>query len=93
MACVEVRRVQWTGLTSEHQHLTGPREQGQTLLGRCIASQLGARFQNRWFWTYCQVVRRSRRIIHASLFLVARCRQPSVIFVSDIDMLLLSSQE
>uniref|UniRef100_G3UAW6 Fidgetin n=1 Tax=Loxodonta africana TaxID=9785 RepID=G3UAW6_LOXAF len=70
--------------------LFGPRGTGKTLLGRCIASQLGATFfkiagsglVTKWLGE-------AEKIIHAS-FLVARCRQPSVIFVSDIDMLLSS---
>ncbi|KAM6129627.1 LOW QUALITY PROTEIN: fidgetin [Pterocles gutturalis] len=70
--------------------LFGPRGTGKTLMGRCIASQLGATFfkitgsglVTKWLGE-------GEKIVHAS-FLVARCRQPSVIFVSDIDMLLSS---
>eukprot|EP00061_Rhincodon_typus_P018994 g48412.t1 len=61
------------------------------LLGRCIASQLGATFFringsaliSKWLGE-------GDKIIQAS-FLVARCRQPAVIFISEVD-LLLSSQ-
>ncbi|XP_043930769.1 fidgetin [Protopterus annectens] len=68
--------------------LFGPRGTGKTLIGRCIASHLGATFfkiavsalVTKW-------IAEGDKIVHAS-FLVARCRQPSVIFVSDIDMLL-----
>ncbi|XP_069472415.1 fidgetin isoform X2 [Ambystoma mexicanum] len=70
--------------------LFGPCGTGKTLLGRCIASQLGATFfkisgsglVTKW-------ISDAEKIVHAS-FLVARCRQPSVIFVSDIEMLLSS---
>ncbi|XP_078537771.1 fidgetin isoform X1 [Lissotriton helveticus] len=70
--------------------LFGPCGTGKTLLGRCIASQLGATFfkisgsglVSKWLVD-------AEKIVHAS-FLVARCRQPSVIFLSDIEMLLSS---
>ncbi|XP_038607418.1 fidgetin [Tachyglossus aculeatus] len=70
--------------------LFGPRGTGKTLLGRCIASQLGATFfkiagsglVTKWLGE-------GEKVVHAS-FLVARCRQPAVIFVSDIEMLLSS---
>ncbi|MBN3326386.1 FIGN protein, partial [Atractosteus spatula] len=70
--------------------LFGPQGTGRMLLGRCIASQLGAAFfrisgsalVTKWLGE-------GEKIVHAS-FLVARCRQPSVIFISEIDMLLSS---
>ncbi|XP_007105944.1 fidgetin isoform X1 [Physeter macrocephalus] len=70
--------------------LFGPRGTGKTLLGRCIASQLGATFfKIAGSGLIAKWLGEAEKIIHAS-FLVARCRQPSVIFVSDIDMLLSS---
>ncbi|KAM8933929.1 fidgetin [Pelodytes ibericus] len=88
-----IRSDAFSGLTALPRSilLFGPRGTGKTLLGRCIASQLGATFLKicgsnlvtKW-------ITEGEKIVHAS-FLVARCRQPSVIFVSDID-LLLSSQ-
>ncbi|KAM4626702.1 fidgetin isoform 2-T2 [Discoglossus pictus] len=88
-----IRSDAFSGLTALPRSLLlfGPRGTGKTLLGRCIASQLGATFLKisgsnlvtKW-------ITEGEKIVHAS-FLVARCRQPSVIFVSDID-LLLSSQ-
>uniref|UniRef100_H3AFJ8 Fidgetin n=1 Tax=Latimeria chalumnae TaxID=7897 RepID=H3AFJ8_LATCH len=82
----------FNGLTALPRNilLFGPRGTGKMLLGRCIASQLGATFfkvsgsalVTKWLGE-------GEKIVHAS-FLVARCRQPSVIFVSDIDMLLSS---
>ncbi|XP_069589159.1 fidgetin [Ranitomeya imitator] len=87
-----IRSDAFSGLTALPRSilLFGPRGTGKTLLGRCIASQLGATFfkitgsnlVTKW-------LNEGEKIVHAS-FLVARCRQPSVIFVSDIDMLLSS---
>ncbi|XP_002933319.2 fidgetin isoform X3 [Xenopus tropicalis] len=87
-----IRSDAFSGLTALPRSilLFGPRGTGKTLLGRCIASQLGATFfkisasnlVTKW-------ITEGEKIVHAS-FLVARCRQPSVIFVSDIDMLLSS---
>ncbi|XP_044159661.1 fidgetin [Bufo gargarizans] len=87
-----IRSDAFSGLTALPRSLLlfGPRGTGKTLLGRCIASQLGATFfkitgsnlVTKW-------INEGEKIVHAS-FLVARCRQPSVIFVSDIDMLLSS---
>ncbi|CAL8289766.1 unnamed protein product [Lota lota] len=68
--------------------LFGSRGSGRTLLGRCLASQLGAPFlllsgstlATKW-------LAEGDKILQAS-FLVARCRQPSVLFISEVDMLL-----
>ncbi|XP_072330254.1 fidgetin isoform X1 [Scyliorhinus torazame] len=83
----------FTGLSALPRSILffGPQGTGKTLLGRCIASQLGATFFringsaliSKWLGE-------GDKIIQAS-FLVARCRQPSVIFISEVD-LLLSSQ-
>ncbi|KAJ8394517.1 hypothetical protein AAFF_G00045270 [Aldrovandia affinis] len=68
--------------------LFGPQGTGRMLLGRCVASQLGAAFfrlsgsalVTKWLGD-------AEKIIQAS-FLVARCRQPAVVFISDADLLL-----
>lgn len=68
--------------------LFGPRGSGRTLLGRCLASQLGAQFLQLSGSTLAtKWLADGEEIIRAS-FLVARCRQPSVLFVSEVDMLL-----
>ncbi|XP_048835605.1 fidgetin-like isoform X2 [Brienomyrus brachyistius] len=71
--------------------LFGPQGTGRTSLARCIASQLRATFLklsgSALVTKWCSD---GEKIIHAA-FLVARCRQPSVVFLSDVD-LLLSSQ-
>ncbi|KAM6986402.1 fidgetin isoform 2-T2 [Aplochiton taeniatus] len=68
--------------------LFGPQGTGRTLLGRCLASEMGAAFLRlsgsalvtKWLGD-------GDKIIQAS-FLVARCRQPAVLFISEVDMLL-----
>ncbi|XP_028292914.1 fidgetin isoform X2 [Gouania willdenowi] len=68
--------------------LFGPQGTGRTLLARCMASQLGAAFLRlsgsalvtKWLGE-------GEKIIQAS-FLVARCRQPSVVFIGEVDLLL-----
>ncbi|KAI4831455.1 hypothetical protein KUCAC02_000996 [Chaenocephalus aceratus] len=68
--------------------LFGPRGSGRTLLGRCLASQLGAPFlQLNGSTLATKWLAEGEKIIRAS-FLVARCRQPSVLFISEVDMLL-----
>ncbi|XP_076004939.1 fidgetin-like [Genypterus blacodes] len=68
--------------------LFGPRGSGRTLLGRCLASQLGAPFLQLSGSTLAtKWLADGEKIIRAS-FLVARCRQPSVLFISEVDMLL-----
>uniref|UniRef100_A0A672ZUR2 Fidgetin n=1 Tax=Sphaeramia orbicularis TaxID=375764 RepID=A0A672ZUR2_9TELE len=68
--------------------LFGPRGSGRTLLGRCLASQLGAPFLQLSGSTLAtKWLAEGEKIIRAS-FLVARCRQPSVLFISEVDMLL-----
>ncbi|MEQ2173799.1 hypothetical protein GOODEAATRI_001172 [Goodea atripinnis] len=76
------------GLAPRCVLLFGPRGSGRTLLGRCLASQLGATFlqlsgstlATKWLGDGEEIIRAS--------FLVARCRQPSVLFISEVDMLL-----
>ncbi|XP_077588972.1 fidgetin-like [Stigmatopora nigra] len=68
--------------------LFGPRGSGRTLLSRCLASQLGASLLRldgstlvtKWLTDGEEIIRAS--------FLIARCRQPSVLFISEVDMLL-----
>lgn len=68
--------------------LFGPRGSGRTLLGRCLASQLGAPFLQLSGSTLAtKWLADGEKIIRAS-FVVARCRQPSVLFISEVDMLL-----
>ncbi|XP_055362046.1 fidgetin-like isoform X3 [Betta splendens] len=68
--------------------LFGPRGSGRTLLGRCLASQLGAPFlQLSGSMLATKWLADGEKIIRAS-FLVARCRQPSVLFISEVDMVL-----
>lgn len=66
----------------------GPQGTGRTLLARCVASQLGAAFlQLSGSALVSKWLGEGEKVVQAS-FLVARCRQPSVIFVSDVDLLL-----
>jgi len=68
--------------------LFGPPGTGKTLIGKCIASQSNAKFFNisassltsKWIGDGEKMVR--------ALFGVARCVQPSVIFIDEIDSLL-----
>ncbi|XP_029559150.1 fidgetin-like isoform X1 [Salmo trutta] len=68
--------------------LFGPQGTGRTLLGRCMASQLGAAFlQLSGSALVTKWLGEGEKIVQAS-FLLARCRQPSVVFISEVDMLL-----
>ena len=68
--------------------LFGPPGTGKTLIGRCIASQAGATFfsisasslTSKWVGEGEKMVR--------ALFAVARWKQPSVIFIDEIDSIL-----
>lgn len=68
--------------------LFGPPGTGKTLIGKCIASESGATFfaisasslTSKWVGEGEKMVR--------ALFAVARCMQPSVVFIDEIDSLL-----
>lgn len=68
--------------------LFGPPGTGKTLIGRCIACESGATFfaisasslTSKWVGEGEKMVR--------ALFAVARCMQPSVVFIDEIDSLL-----
>ncbi|XP_070539815.1 fidgetin-like protein 1 [Ptychodera flava] len=68
--------------------LFGPPGTGKTLIGKCIASQAGATFfsisasslTSKWVGEGEKMVR--------AMFAVARCHQPAVIFIDEIDSLL-----
>ncbi|XP_066275919.1 fidgetin-like protein 1 isoform X1 [Branchiostoma lanceolatum] len=73
--------------------LFGPPGTGKTLIGKCIASQSGATFfsisasslTSKW-------VGEGEKLVRA-LFAVARCHQPAVVFIDEIDSLLSSRAE
>eukprot|EP00058_Branchiostoma_floridae_P015557 XP_002601045.1 hypothetical protein BRAFLDRAFT_242422 [Branchiostoma floridae] len=73
--------------------LFGPPGTGKTLIGKCIASQSGATFfsisasslTSKW-------VGEGEKLVRA-LFAVARCHQPAVVFIDEIDSLLSSRSD
>ncbi|XP_024142986.1 fidgetin [Oryzias melastigma] len=68
--------------------LFGPQGSGRSLLARCMASHLGAAFfRLNGSTLVTKWLGEGDKIIQAS-FLVARCRQPAVVFISDVDLLL-----
>ncbi|XP_062313948.1 fidgetin isoform X2 [Osmerus eperlanus] len=84
----------FSGLSSLPRSLLlfGPQGSGRTLLARCMASQLGAAFLH---LSGSALVTKwpgdGEKIVQAS-FLVARCRQPAVVFISEVDVLLSAQQ-
>ncbi|KAK1902957.1 Fidgetin [Dissostichus eleginoides] len=68
--------------------LFGPQGTGRTLMAHCMATQLGAAFlQLSGSALVTKWLGEGEKIIQAS-FLVARCRQPSVVFIREVDLLL-----
>ncbi|XP_034769751.2 fidgetin-like protein 2 [Acipenser ruthenus] len=73
--------------------LFGPRGGGKTLLGRCVSTQLGATLfrvsgaalVSKWKGDGEEILR--------TVFLMAGCRQPSVVFVSEVESLLSGEEE
>lgn len=73
--------------------LFGPPGTGKTLIGKCIASQANASFfsisasclTSKWIGEGEKMVR--------ALFAVARCKQPSVVFIDEIDSILCQRKE
>ncbi|XP_043939370.1 fidgetin-like protein 2 [Protopterus annectens] len=68
--------------------LFGPRGGGKTLLSKCIATQLGATFLRISGTSLLSKWKGEAEKILRTIFLIAGCRQPSVIFISEIDSLL-----
>lgn len=80
----------FSGLTTLPRSLLlfGPQGTGRTLLAHCMASQLGAAFlQVNSSALVTKWLGEGDKIIQAS-FLVARCRQPAVVFIKEVDLLL-----
>uniref|UniRef100_G3NPJ7 Fidgetin n=1 Tax=Gasterosteus aculeatus TaxID=69293 RepID=G3NPJ7_GASAC len=80
----------FSGLTTLPRSLLlfGPQGTGRTLLAHCMASQLGAAFlQLSSSALVTKWLGEGDKIIQAS-FLVARCRQPAVVFIKEVDLLL-----
>jgi SpoVK/Ycf46/Vps4 family AAA+-type ATPase len=85
----------FTGLRSPPRGLLlfGPPGTGKTLIGKCIASQSGSTFfcisasalTSKWVGEGEKMVR--------ALFAVAKVRQPSVVFIDEIDSLLCARSE
>uniref|UniRef100_H3BI20 Fidgetin n=1 Tax=Latimeria chalumnae TaxID=7897 RepID=H3BI20_LATCH len=68
--------------------LFGPRGGGKTLLSRCISTQLGATFLRINGTSLISKWKGEGEKILQTVFLVASCRQPSVLFISEVDSLL-----
>lgn len=88
MAHVAARHLHWPTGTPKGILLFGPPGTGKTLIGKCIASQAGASvLQYLCFLLDFQWVGEGEKMVRA-LFAVARCQQPAVIFIDEIDSLL-----
>ncbi|XP_028836381.1 fidgetin-like isoform X2 [Denticeps clupeoides] len=68
--------------------LFGPRGSGRTLLARCMASQMGATFLHLRFSTLVtKWLSEGEKILQAT-FLLARARQPCVLLLSELEVVL-----
>ncbi|XP_059812706.1 fidgetin-like [Hypanus sabinus] len=68
--------------------LFGPRGGGKTMLTRCIATHLGATFLKVSGSSFISKWKGDGEMILQAMFLVARSRQPSVIFINELDVML-----
>ncbi|XP_066209979.1 fidgetin-like protein 2 [Saccopteryx leptura] len=67
--------------------LFGPRGAGKTLLGRCLATQLGATLLRLRGAALAAGAAEGARLLQAA-FAAARCRPPAVLLISELDALL-----
>ncbi|XP_069761041.1 LOW QUALITY PROTEIN: fidgetin-like [Narcine bancroftii] len=68
--------------------LFGPRGGGKTMLTRCIATHLGATFLKVSGTSFVSKWKGDGEMILQAMFLIARSRQPAVIFISELDVML-----
>ncbi|XP_067880615.1 fidgetin-like [Heterodontus francisci] len=68
--------------------LFGPRGGHKTMLTRCIATHLGATFLKVSGSSFISKWKGDGEMILQAMFLIARSRQPSVIFISELDAML-----
>ncbi|KAM4795410.1 fidgetin-like [Rhinophrynus dorsalis] len=68
--------------------LFGPPGAGKTLLSRCIATQLGSTFLKLSSTVLLSKWKNESEKILQTVFFMASCQQPAVIFISEIDLLL-----
>ncbi|XP_069509510.1 fidgetin-like protein 2 [Ambystoma mexicanum] len=70
--------------------LFGPRGAGKTLLSRCICTQLGSTLLKLSCAALVSKWKSEGEKILEAIFFMASCRQPSVVYISEIDILLSS---
>ncbi|KAG8452596.1 hypothetical protein GDO86_004398 [Hymenochirus boettgeri] len=68
--------------------LFGPSGAGKTLLSRCIATQLGSTFLKLSSTLLLSKWKSESEKILETVFFMASCHQPAVVFISEIDLLL-----
>ncbi|XP_067832379.1 fidgetin-like [Heptranchias perlo] len=68
--------------------LFGPHGGGKTMLTRCIATHLGATFLKVSGSSFISKWKGDGEMILQAMFLIARSRQPSVIFINELDAML-----
>ncbi|XP_053564207.1 fidgetin-like [Bombina bombina] len=68
--------------------LFGPPGAGKTLLGRCIATQLGSTFLKISSNLLISKWKNESEKILQTVFFVASCHQPAVVFISEIDLII-----